>query len=131
MTEEDRKQYALYRIETAYEALNSAVHSADGGFLSTATSRLYYAAFYSVKALLVCNGIQTKTHAATMGQFSQHFIKTGRLDKKYVKLISELFDNRQEGDYEEMVIFEEEMVRSYFDPVREMILRIEGEIKSE
>lgn len=128
MNEEDRKQYALHRIETAYEALDSATHSADGGFLSAATSRLYYAAFYAVKALLVFNSIQTKTHAATMGQFSQHFVKTGRIDKKYVKLLYELFDNRQEGDYEERVVFDEESIRSYFEPVREMIEKIEREI---
>lgn len=128
MNEEDKKQYVLHRIEAAYEAVNSAAHSADGGFLSAATSRLYYAAFYAVKALLVFNDIQTKTHAATLGQFSQHFVKTGLIDKKYVKLLYELFDNRQEGDYEERVIFEEEMVRSYFEPVREMIKIIESEI---
>jgi uncharacterized protein (UPF0332 family) len=128
MNEEDRKQYVLQRIETAYEALNSATHSTDGGFLSAATSRLYYAAFYTVKALLVFNGIQTKTHAATLGQFSQHFLKTGIIDKKYVKLLSELFDNRQEGDYEERVVFEEESVRSCFEQVREMIEKIESEI---
>lgn len=32
------------------------------------------------------------SHSATKSQFSQLFIKTGKFDKKYGRLLSELFD---------------------------------------
>jgi len=56
---------------------------------------LYYTTFYAVNALLVINEIQTKSHSATKSQFSMHFVKTGKYDKKYGQLFSELFDWRQ------------------------------------
>lgn len=33
-------------------------------------------------------------------QFSRYFIKTGKLDKKYCKLLVQLYDWKQKGDYE-------------------------------
>lgn len=89
----------------------------------------YYAASHAVTALLTANGIQAKTHAATKGQFALHFLKTGIFDPRFSKLLSELFDNRQKGDYGDVTSFNDETVRTYFEPLREMIEQIELEIK--
>ncbi len=59
-----------------------------------------------------------------------HFIKTGRLDKKYGRLLSQLFDWRQKGDYENIFDYEKEVVEPLFDPVKEMIEKIEKEINN-
>jgi len=34
--------------------------------------------------------------------FAFHFIKTGRMDIKYGKLLAQLYDWRQKGDYDNM-----------------------------
>lgn len=130
MTDEERKQYVVHRIGTAYTTLEAAEYLLDGGFIDSAVSRLYYAAFHAVTALLTANGIQAKTHGAIKGQFALHFIKTGVLDPKFSKLLSELFDNRQKGDYGDVTFSEEETVRTYFEPLRELIEQIELEIKA-
>jgi uncharacterized protein len=130
MTSEERKQYALHRIETAYTTLEAARYLLDGGFTDSAVSRLYYAAFHAVTALLTANGIPAKTHGAIKGQFALHFIKTGLLDSKFSKLLSELFDNRQKGDYGDITEFEVETVRTYFEPLRELIEQIELKINA-
>jgi len=82
-----------------------------------------------VNALLVAYEIPTKSHSATKSQFSLHFVKTGKIDKKYGKLLSELFDWRQKGDYENIFEFDDSSVQPLFKPVDEMIKRIEKEIK--
>ena len=64
------------------------------------------------------------SHSATKSQFSQLFIKTGKFDKKYGRLLSELFDQRQKGDYDH------ESVKPLFEPVAEMIDLIEKEINN-
>ena len=130
MTSEERKQYALHRIETAYTTLEAAMYLLDGGFVDSSVSRLYYAAFHAVTALLTANEIQAKTHGAIKGQFALYFIKTGILDPKFSKLLSELFDNRQKGDYGDVTTFDEEIVRTYFEPIRELIEQIELKIKA-
>ena len=37
------------------------------------------------------------------------FIKTGKIEKDFGKLYSDLFDWRQEGDYSDFVLFDEEL----------------------
>jgi len=100
MTNEERNEYVKYRIESAYKTFDAARILAENGFWNSAVNRLYYSLFYAVNALLILNEIKTKSHSATKSQFSQLFIKTGKFDKKYGRLLSELFDWRQKGDYE-------------------------------
>jgi len=38
-----------------------------------------------------------------------HYIKTGKLDKKYGRLLSQLFDWRQKGDYENIFDYDHEI----------------------
>lgn len=130
MTSEERKQYVEYRIDSAYKTVEAAKLLADRGFWNSAVNRLYYAIFYAVNALLVLNDIPTKSHSATKSKFSQHFIKIGKIDKKYGKLFAQLYDWRQKGDYENIFDYDEESVKPLFEPVNEMIDIIHQEIKN-
>ncbi|GAB4326485.1 MAG: HEPN domain-containing protein [Bacteroidales bacterium] len=130
MTDEERKEYVIYRIKSAHKTYNAAKVLAENGFWNSAVNRLYYSVFYAVNALLVANEIITKSHSATKGQFSLHFVKTGKIDRKYGKLLSDLFDWRQKGDYENIFDYNESSVKSLFEPVKEMIELIEKEIKN-
>jgi len=129
MNDEARRQYVFYRMASARTTLEAAVLLGENGFWNSAVNRLYYALFYSVNALLVTYKIETKSHTATKGKFSQHFVKTGKFEKKYGKLFSELFDWRQKGDYSNIFEYDDETVKPLFGPVSEMIDAIEKEIK--
>ena len=128
MTREEKAEYVKYRIESAHKTYDAARVLADNGFWNSAVNRLYYSLFYAVNALLVLNEIQTKSHAATKSQFSLLFVKTGKFDKKYGRLLSELFDWRQKGDYENIFDYNSDSVKPLFEPVAEMIDLIEKEI---
>jgi uncharacterized protein (UPF0332 family) len=130
MTNEERREYAKYRIESARKTLEAAKVLSENGFWNSAVNRLYYSVFYAVNALLVLNEIQTKSHSATKSQFSLHFVKTGRFDKKHGRLLSELFDWRQKGDYENMFDYNSDLVEPLFEPAVEMIELIEEEINN-
>ena len=130
MTNEEQNEYVKYRIESARKTFGAAKILAENGFWNSTVNRLYYTLFYAVNALLVLNGIQTKSHSATKSQFSLLFVKTGKFDKKYGRLLSELFDWRQKGDYENVFDYDNESVKPLFGPVAEMIDLIEEEIKS-
>lgn len=129
MTPEERNEYVKYRIESAYKTVDAAKVLAEKGYWNSAVNRLYYAVFYAVNALLVLNDIETKSHSATKSKFSLHFVKTGRFDKKYGKLLAELYDWRQKGDYENIFDYDSESVKPLFEPVTEMIKLIDTEIK--
>lgn len=105
MNPEDRITYANLRIKSAYQTYDAAMVLFEAGFWNSSVNRLYYAVFYSVNALLALKGIDTKTHSSVKSQFSQHFVKTGEFDVKYGKLLNQLFDWRQKGDYENLFDF--------------------------
>ncbi len=128
MTTEDQREYVLYRIESAKKTFEAAKVLYESGFWNSAVNRLYYALFYAVNALLVLNNIQTKSHSSTKSQFSLNFVKTGKFDIKYGRLLSELFDWRQKGDYENIFDYDDDSVKPLFEPVEEMISLIEDEI---
>lgn len=130
MTLEERKEYVTYKIESAYKTFEAAKILAENGFWNSAVNRLYYSLFYAVNALLVVNEILTKSHSSTKSQFSLYFVKTGKFDKKYGRLLSELFDWRQKGDYENIFDYDDSSVQPLFKPVNEMIKLIEKEIKN-
>ena len=50
-------------------------------------------------------------------------------DKKYGLLLSELFDWRQKGDYENIFDYDQESVQPLFIPVKEMLDIIKTEIQ--
>lgn len=128
MSPQEKAEYAKYRLESAFDTLEAAKVLAENDFWNSAVNRLYYAAFYAVNALLVVNDIQTKSHSATKSQFSMHFVKTGIFDKEHGYLLSNLFDWRQKGDYENIFNFDSEKVMPLFQPVEGFIKRIEAEI---
>jgi len=130
MTFEERVEYIKYRMEAAHKTYDAAKVLAENGFWNSVVNRLYYSVFYAVNALLVMNEIQTKSHTATKSQFSMHFVKTGKFDKKYGRLLSELFDWRQKGDYENIFDYDRDSVLPLFEPVEEMIKQIEREINN-
>ena len=126
----DRNKYVRNRIETAYKTFEAAKVLSENGFWNSAVNRLYYTIFYAVNAILVKNEIIAQSHSGVKSQFSLHFIKTGKLDKKYGKLLAELYDWRQKGDYESLYEFDSESVLPLFDAVLEMLQAIEKELKS-
>ncbi len=130
MTIEERMEYVDYRLKSAWKTFEAAKILAENQYWNSAVNRLYYSLYYAVNALLVLNEIQTKSHSSTKSQFSLYFVKTGKFDKKYGKLFSELFDWRQKGDYENIFDYNNESVQPLFEPVEEMIKLIEEEINS-
>jgi len=63
-------------------------------------SRCYYAAYYSMKAVLGRQGIKTSSHKQTQIEFRKKFVKGGEIDKKYSKILAELFETRSRADYD-------------------------------
>lgn len=128
MKPEERAAYARYRIHAARKAYEAALLLAENGYWDSCINRLYYALFYAVNGLLVVNGITTKSHAAAKSQFSLHFVKTGKFEKKYGRLFSELFDWRQRGDYDNIYDYDQEVVEPLLEPTKSLIDLIESEI---
>jgi uncharacterized protein len=65
-------------------------------------NRSYYAAFYAVIALLQSKKKSPRTHDGALALFDKEFVRTGKVQKRYSKIIHHLFEQRLEDDYERL-----------------------------
>ncbi len=87
-------------FKKAAEALAAAHYNLDGGFLTTAINRAYYAAFYATRAALLTLGEAPKTHQGVILRFNLHFVKTGRLDSRFAAILSFAGELREGANYD-------------------------------
>ncbi|MDI6801082.1 MAG: HEPN domain-containing protein [Thermodesulfovibrionales bacterium] len=102
----DKEILFLYRLRQAEETLAEAERMARNNFSPRSIiNRAYYSMFYTVLSLFLKAGINTKTskHGGIISLFDGEFIKTGKIDKRYSRMLHDTFDARQEGDYKEFV----------------------------
>jgi uncharacterized protein (UPF0332 family) len=116
------------RIRKAADTLEAAKLLASENHWNSVINRLYYSAFYAVLALLAKMDARTSTHSGAKSEFYRLFIKTGRIDKKYGELYTDLFSKRQEGDYEDFLNFTQEKINPLLPRVEEFLEIITNEI---
>lgn len=75
--------------------------------------------FYLITALFAKHDIITHTHAGVKSTFSLYFVKEGKVDAKWGKLLSNLFNRRQSGDYDDFVYLTAEEISPFIQEVKE------------
>lgn len=128
MTISNKDDYIKYRFHRSEETFDEALILAEKEKWNAVLNRLYYSCFYAVISLLLKNNIETQTHEGARTQFGLHFIKAGKIDKKYGKLFSKLFDLRQKGDYGDLFDFDKMVVEPLIDQVKEFVEVIKKQI---
>jgi uncharacterized protein (UPF0332 family) len=126
MTEYDDNlnAYIRYRLEKAREVYQAACILYEAGQWNSVVNRLYYACFYSVSALLLFHHISAKSHAGTISQFSENFVRTGIIPIETFRLYSKLLNWRSKGDYNDLFDFTEEDVTTLMQPCKSFIDKI-------
>jgi uncharacterized protein (UPF0332 family) len=123
-----KKEYIIYRVNRSLETFDDAKILFREKRWNSCMNRLYYAAFYAVNALLFSIDINSKTHNGVRRMFGKEFIKTGKIDKEYGKLYSNLFGSRNEGDYNDFIEFDEDSVSPYINETEKFIEQIKSKI---
>ncbi len=125
MTNEDKIELVMYRINRAKETLSEVEFQIENEKWNTAVNRLYYSCYYAVIALLTWNDINAKTHTGVRQMFGLHFIKPGIIAEDLGDFYTDIFEMRQTGDYDDFISFEDSKVIALVDPARKLILQIE------
>lgn len=121
LKDEERQDLINYRIEKAYRVLQEAKDNAGLRHWNLAGNRLYYSVFHMCQALLLSEGDTTRRHAGMIHKIGLDFITTGRLDRRYGRLISRLYELRQSGDYDDKFDATEEEIMPYFEQVEQLL----------
>jgi hypothetical protein len=103
------------------EKLNAAKTLFREGFVDDAISRAYYSMFHAASAVLFAEGITVESHSALKTMFGLHFVKTGKIDKRYGRWLNKLKDERENGDYDIFTSFEREDAKEDINEVEEFL----------
>ena len=63
-------------------------------------SRSYYIMFYAAKALLLLDGVDVSKHSAVTAAFGREYVKVGKIDPRYHRMLLDGFGWRQKSDYD-------------------------------
>lgn len=109
----DKAQRELIRgyLTKAREKVRVARDLCAKGEWDDAISRAYYAAYHAAQAALLTEGQRGDTHKGVVMLFGLLLVKTGKLDKKWGKFLSNLKDDREAGDYDALSYLDEDTAR--------------------
>ena len=131
LTEDEKNTIIKYRLERAKESLIDVHISVQNERWNNAANRLYYACFYAAIALLLKDGYETRTHNGVRMLLGLHYVKTGIISKEQNKAYRRMFDIRQTGDYDDLIMITENKVLPLLEPAKQFIETIEKLIKDE
>lgn len=112
----------------AREKLKTAKSLLRDGSFDDAVSRAYYAAFHAVTAILLTEGLSAETHRGLLNLFGLHFIKTGKLNKRFGRYLANLKDDRESGDYEAFSSIDKETAKNALKEATELVKAIKKHI---
>ncbi|MBI3967050.1 MAG: HEPN domain-containing protein [Chloroflexi bacterium] len=122
----ERRRIVAFRLERAREALVEAEQTAAIGHWNSAVSRLYYACFYAVSAVLADGGVDLSKHTAVRAYFNRELVRPGALPADLGALYNTLFDRHNDADYQDFVRFAEADVRPWLSDTRRFLTAVES-----
>ncbi len=128
---EETRTLITYRLERARESLEEANILLERGYGNTFVNRLYYACFYAVSALLLTKGLSSAKHSGIRSLFHQNFVKSGLVKTELGQFYDMLFDNRQKGDYADLVRFDPNEICDWYEEAQEFVETLGGIVKKE
>ncbi|MDZ7725310.1 MAG: HEPN domain-containing protein [candidate division KSB1 bacterium] len=130
LDQKDRKQLIQYRIMQALETVETVDFLIENSKLNTAVNRIYYGIFYSLLALGLKYGFESSKHLQLIGWFNKEFIRSGKIDVKYGRIVREAYDIRRTGDYDAYIEFEQAEVEKYFQDMKDFTFFIKNFIQN-
>jgi len=118
----------MARAERAFQALEVLI---DHGFVNDAVAKLYYAFLYLVRALLLTQGLEVRSHEGALRMLGQYFVKDGPLDRSATQLFAKLMKYREEADYNPTFDFAAEDLPALRREVEEVAARIRALVAGE
>jgi len=128
MIKPDPKEIINYRILQAKEAVSEVKILIENNLLKIAVNRIYYGMFYMVLALAIKHNYKTSKHQQLIGWFNKNFIKTGKIDQMYGKMINNAFESRADSDYGVFVEFSTKDLSIMLNELESFIKELEKHI---
>jgi uncharacterized protein (UPF0332 family) len=126
LSDEEKNAIVEHRLRRAKVTLEEAKDLFNLHHWHGAANRLYYACYYAVVGLLIQNGHSSHTHNGAFSLLGKYFVTQGIISKEHNKLYRNLFDLRQDGDYNDWFEIEEQDILPLLAPAQKFIETIEN-----
>jgi len=127
----DKQVLLAHRLKQAEETLADAELMLKSNLTARSViNRAYYSVFYGILALFIHSDVNPKTskHSGVITFFDRDFVHTGKIEKRYSKIVHKMFETRQQGDYKELVEFSSEEAAEHVELARRFLEAIKGAI---
>lgn len=121
---EDLINLSKARIAHAEDCLREAKILLDSNEYKGATNRAYYAAFHSLRAVLILDEFDSKKHSGIIAKFRENYLKTELFNKEISDFISSLFRVRTASDYDDFFIVSKDDAIGQIDKAEKILNQI-------
>lgn len=118
MTEENRRANVELALARSAEALAAAETLLGSGHPADSISRSYYAMLAAARALLLTEGLESRTHGGVGSLLNLHFVRTGRFPALLARHLARQQEDRLDADYDETAVFTLEMAAQSLETAR-------------
>jgi uncharacterized protein (UPF0332 family) len=120
-----KKDLALARLDNARECLETARVNVANNLYKGAANRSYYCIFNLMRSVLAFDEFDTSKHSGVISYFREHYIKTGKFNKRISYIITDLFKTRTAGDYHDFFVLSLEKVEKQIEDAAYFIEQVE------
>jgi len=94
------KDKATQSLKKAREWLKEAENSLKGDAFNSSILASYMVMFHAARTILFLDGFREKSHACVARYLEEKYVKTGKLDKKWVELLDHSREIRHNDQYD-------------------------------
>lgn len=106
------------RLLHAKDCMKEAEILLDADEYKGAANRAYYAAFHSLRAVLILDGFDSKKHSGIIAKFREMYVKNDLFTKEISDAISSLFRVRSASDYDDFYVLSKKDAVNQLDNAR-------------
>ena len=92
---------------------------------SQSINRSYYAMFHAVRALLALSQFDSHKHSGIISYFNLHFIKSGKIEVEYSKMLTTAFKIRSDSDYKDFYFITRQDAEMQLENAKQFVGRMQ------
>lgn len=118
------RDLSKYRMEKAEDDLETSEIMFKNNKYSQSINRSYYAMFHAVRALLALSKFDSHKHSGLISYFNRHFVKSGKIEVEYSKMLTTAFKVRTDSDYKDFYIISRQDAELQLENAKKFVQRI-------
>jgi hypothetical protein len=124
------RELSGYRLVQARDCLQVSEIAIEKALYRDSLNRSYYCIFHSIRAVLAFDNYDSKKHSGIIDEFRKRYIKTGKFDTRFSKIIGNAFKLRNESDYDDFFVVSKSDVVQQMEEAKELLMVVAEYVKT-